>query len=1008
MKRIVPFVVCGLSMICLSGLAHAQGLFAPYRVTAHAEDIRTEGQLEQEIKVTFESYSNMSRVDVSTLGDGDILVTGPNGYEQRGTFISAQDISPQNDGILLPDGEFPNGGFPPTVIVASYQVLPSLVHDGPWSPDQNGVYSIQLRQGEVRDSSGFSFPPSLIGSFRVALGNNSGGVPVLPGETRIRIIDDHAMIDPIEPILPHGYSAHVELLFSQPNVEVSLTSFRQENNTFIANFEAISYPGDGAFFPTVMHVHSELIHLGPLVDGNYRFVVRSQNQQLAVKEFVVGGNPSDTRPPEASASSEPISSPKTDPHRIRVIYEDASGVDLSTLDDNDLFVQDVSRCILQNEPNAAGDIICFDHARLAVEFVEATPSNTTGTRVEAIYLVLPPANGWSAAANGNYQIINASQEICDTVGNCNPQRAIGALNVAMQPNPNAMLTVDASDPQNVSAEVILTLPPQHVVTETSITRENGTIFLDASAFATPGVPGENTSPRVEMLSYTIGELPAGQYLAVFRLNGERLDAEGFVIKGDPGPIRPNIAFINIEEGNASHFAEVGVVLDRPGIDVLSWGEVSREENRFIVEIIVGPSDATIDPNEPPVALPNGWDAAIGGFPFRLVTNQYPLGVLQAGNFVFVITFGNVPVARKAFVVGGTGPKATLSAENIEEPKTTPHRFMIGFQDSDGLDHESIQSAAVSVHGPDGFEAEATLETYISTLDPLGAGASATYSLAAPGDTWDAEDSGGYRVSIDASAVLDLAGNPLARGELGGFTVRILPEPPVLPGNVEITTRLDDGVWIADVKIEDEGIRVTNWGEELIRHGRSILALAEAVEIDPNENTPGVPPNNEHRYTIGALSPGYYVFVFKSDLGHCGIARIRVPGMGDGGFNAWKEWMRDGIAAGEDARFNFLAYAFAMRQDRHPAPEVEPAIFEGEDGRRHGGLRFRRLHGADDVEFIIQCSRDMIEWQDAGGLAEIIDREIDIDGTEIVHVCLVDSLSDCEFPFLRVVAKQVNP
>jgi hypothetical protein len=997
MKRAIQFIIGGLlSILCLTVLTNAQDLIQPIRVHAQANDIRTEGQLTQEIRVIFESDFG-SPVDISTLGADDILVTGPNAYEQRGRFISAEDISPVID--PHPNGEF--GGVLPGMVIATYHVLPSLVHDGPWSPEQNGAYAIQLRSGVV-SGVGFQMPPSLIGSFRVALGNNNTGVPVLPIETSIRIFDDEVNIDPILP--RHlGYKALVELHFSQPNVEVRLISFKRENNTFIANFEALSYAREGEVFPAVIHVHSEEFTLGELEPGNYRFIVRSQNQRLALKEFAVDGNSGDISPPSAVATSEPIRQAGTEPHRIRVIYEDPSGVDLATLGDGDLIVQDANRCILPNEPNAAGDVICLDHARLAVEFVEAAPTNTTGTRVEAIYRVLPPPHGWSAAANGTYQIQVASQEVCDLPGNCTAQRVIGSLFVAIQPEPNAVLSVNASNPAEVSATVVVTLPPQHAVVETSITRENGTITLNATSLPTPGVPEENAIPVVETLSYAIGELSPGQYLAVFRLNGERRAADSFTIEGDPGPIRPNIAFITVVEADAAHVVSVGVILAQPNHQVLDWGQVRHDGRQFFVEIVVGPSDATIDPVDPADNnLPEGWDPNIGGFPIRLVTHEYPLGVLAIGEYVFVVTSSGDSVARKAFLVGGTGPDATLQAEDIESPKEAAHRFNIGFRDSSGLDHESIQTADVTVRGPDGFEATAELVSYVTTLDPLGIGAASVYAVRAPGGTWDAEDSGAYRISIDASAVLDRDGNALAKGALGGFEVRILPEPPQPPGHVTVSARLQEGIWIADVRIDDDQIRITEWGDDLIRHGRSILALASAVEVDPNDHTPGVPPNGEHSYRLGELAPGYYVFVFKTDLGHCGITRIRVPGIGDGGFNAWRDWIdADGMQPG------FGDYAFAMNPKNPGAPEVHPEIFEGQDGRRHGGLRFRRLHGASDVEYIVQCSSNMVDWQDASDLTEIVRREIDIDGTEMVHICLLNAIGENDCPFLRVVARRIE-
>ena len=62
---------------------------------------------------------------------------------------------------------------------------------------------------------------------------------------------------------------------------------------------------------------------------------------------------------------------------------------------------------------------------------------------------------------------------------------------------------------------------------------------------------------------------------------------------------------------------------------------------------------------------------------------------------------------------------------------------------------------------------------------------ATYTVAAPGGTWDAADNGSYTVALDANEVFDVAGNPVAaNGSLAGFTVSIGSAPPPAPFRVQ--------------------------------------------------------------------------------------------------------------------------------------------------------------------------------------------------------------------------------
>ena len=43
----------------------------------------------------------------------------------------------------------------------------------------------------------------------------------------------------------------------------------------------------------------------------------------------------------------------------------------------------------------------------------------------------------------------------------------------------------------------------------------------------------------------------------------------------------------------------------------------------------------------------------------------------------------------------------------------------------------------------------------------------------------------------------------------------------------------------------------------------------------------------HVYPLGMLPPGYYVFVFASDLGHLGFARFIVPGLEGDPVDSWQ-------------------------------------------------------------------------------------------------------------------------
>ena len=79
------------------------------------------------------TYADNQAVDVSSLGDGDVVVTGPNGFETFATLVSVDD---------------PTNGTPR---VATYSFV---APDGSWDSADNGLYSVTLRPDAVRDTSG--------------------------------------------------------------------------------------------------------------------------------------------------------------------------------------------------------------------------------------------------------------------------------------------------------------------------------------------------------------------------------------------------------------------------------------------------------------------------------------------------------------------------------------------------------------------------------------------------------------------------------------------------------------------------------------------------------------------------------------------------------------------------------------------------------------------------------------------------------------------------------------
>jgi hypothetical protein len=94
-------------------------------------------------------YSDGVAVVGGSIATGDIRVSGPNGYSQVATLVSA---TPTSDGPQ---------------IAARYRII---APGGAWDIAANGVYQIVLEAGQVRDTAGNAAPARSLGSFTVALG----------------------------------------------------------------------------------------------------------------------------------------------------------------------------------------------------------------------------------------------------------------------------------------------------------------------------------------------------------------------------------------------------------------------------------------------------------------------------------------------------------------------------------------------------------------------------------------------------------------------------------------------------------------------------------------------------------------------------------------------------------------------------------------------------------------------------------------------------------------------
>jgi hypothetical protein len=93
------------------------------------------------------AYFDADGIDANTVGNGDVRVTGPNGFSQAAALVKTVSSSP-------------------VAKIVTYRIS---APGGTWDSPDNGSYAIAVVGGEVADGTGATVPAGQISSFSVAL-----------------------------------------------------------------------------------------------------------------------------------------------------------------------------------------------------------------------------------------------------------------------------------------------------------------------------------------------------------------------------------------------------------------------------------------------------------------------------------------------------------------------------------------------------------------------------------------------------------------------------------------------------------------------------------------------------------------------------------------------------------------------------------------------------------------------------------------------------------------------
>ncbi|WP_197442811.1 zinc-dependent metalloprotease family protein [Lignipirellula cremea] len=120
----------------------------------------------------------------------------------------------------------------------------------------------------------------------------------------------------------------------------------------------------------------------------------------------------------------------------------------------------------------------------------------------------------------------------------------------------------------------------------------------------------------------------------------------------------------------------------------------------------------------------------------------------------------------------SAPTASASASHVTSAGATTHTITVRYTDDQALAIATIGNGDIQVVGPTGTLNSTLVSVDITTDGPVRV---ATYTITAPGGTWDATDNGLYTIEMVASQVADTSGNFVPAGVIGTFNCNIIPD-----------------------------------------------------------------------------------------------------------------------------------------------------------------------------------------------------------------------------------------
>jgi hypothetical protein len=709
-------------------------------------------------------YKDNVSINQSTLGGGNLLITGPTNTTEQATYLGISSGTAQD-------------------LYVDYNVAP---FGGSWTASENSPsYHVTLLANEVYNTANPVYTSNTnIGTFAVA-------IPVTPPT---------ASLAAVAPITTTGTTT-LTLTVTYKGVGAAINSSSIDTNdiSVIGHNTGASLSITGAAVGAASGDNLTVTYTVKAPTGGFQFAnndtyyvavkanrVTDTNQTAATAStfgsFSVSVPAPDTTPPSASLAPVPsVTVAGTASVTLVVTYTDNTAVKFSSLGVGNITVKD-----------AAGDALTVTH------FSPSVSANAASITVT--YTVAAPAGGFQQSNDVPYTVALVANQVTDAAGNAAAAGSLGSFAVAIGV-PTA--TLAALAPITTAGVTSVTLNVTYLGAAAAIQAST----IGTSDLTVTGSKGETLTVTAATAGATSGlslpvtyavAAPAGgftyanndTYTVALKAN-EVADTLGkaavastlgsFTVSLPAPDITPPAATLasaaSVTAAGTTSLNVAVTYTDATAVKLSTLGTSNITVTGPAGALAIAAASASATANAPSITVTYTVAAPAGGF--QLADNGVYTVSLSAAQVTDLA--GNVTAAKSlgSFAVAIGAPAAALaSVPDVTAAGVASVTLTVTYSGSSApINSSTIDIGDLIVTGSGG---EILAVTAAAPGVASGNALTATYTIGAPSGTFAVADNDTYTVMLVANQVDDTAGTAAPAATLGSFTIAVSSTPTPTP------------------------------------------------------------------------------------------------------------------------------------------------------------------------------------------------------------------------------------